>query len=350
MMKSALYYIFKKNAIILLILTVCFVGIKFGIVNSIGGGENQQQLDNWVLQCENKDQNQIEEFANKLSAELMTDSKADKSKLIQFSEFYKSFANAKEVNNLIDFAKNSEGTLPVKLPYDYMNRLDFYKQLNSPQVINEGYLDTYFELQQYSVVIFVAIFIVSFLLGKHYESEIYKYTLTTKNGKRYNTTLSGSVITICCLLLVVNEIFDLLYSGILNNRLLLNASVQSYSAFSYSQINAKIADVLWPVFFSKLFNLLIFCCITQFVAQKKKNVKDTIVLSFGILLMCFLINRALNGAAYSLFQIGIVDWKIAVKNSVLMLSNGISSLSLGSLVTFVLLFITVFFCFRKKIV
>lgn len=314
-MRIALYHIFKKNGIFLLSLLLCFIGIKIFTMYNISDSMKTDALNIWISQCDGLDYKQISQYISTLGSDILTNEEVDRSIVNQYSKFNSSYRNYKNVNNLISFSKIKEGELPTKLPPNYMEQLDFYQKLNPPKLINEESVSKYFKLQEFSVMPILVIILIAFFSGSYYETEMYKVSIASPNGKKFNKYMITIIVSICVCLLFINEFFDLCFSGLLIDRITMQASIQSYSLFANSQINLSMLKCLTYIFLCKILGLLVLTEIVYCFAKKHKNTKDTLITSLGFLLICFLIGKALSETPYSsLFQLGIVNWEAVVKN------------------------------------
>lgn len=324
-MYPALHYIFKKNVSVIIILSLLFFAAKcLTIYTLMGDKSNQRMLNEWVKQCEDLKENELEGFTSALGTKLEEDAIND------FSLFVSSFQNVKSVNRLIDFAKNKEGVLPTALPANYMKLLEFYSELERPQIINRAILDDYFELQKYSTVILIATMVTAIFWGQHYELEIYRYVATTPKGKKYDQTIRKALFFISCFFLLINELIDLFFSEILHNLQTLKASIQSYSAFCHAQNNTSILMCFGIMFIGKVITVFCVCTCFELIARKKKNMKDTLLNCICVLLMIFFIKQGMTNTGYfSVVQIGVVDWKETIAKSIQMIGIHVSTLELG---------------------
>lgn len=333
-MSAALYNVYKKNMIFIIVAVVVFMVVKGIAIDNVSGQKKKQDaLELWVSQCADMSEDELKEFVSDIKNKVLTD-KESKELINEFNRFNRSYENADTINRLIYFAEHKEGFLPIVLPANYLELLDFYKNLNAPQVINEEPLDIYFKLQSYDIVIFLVVFLMAIFFGQHYELEIYKYTQITRSGRVYNRTIRISIFAMSYLFLFANELIDVLYSGLLLNSHLLNASVQSYSDFAYAQINAQMKGCLMLSLFSKVVGMFIVCTCFEWIARKKKSMKNTIIYSACAIMAIFFLGQALSDSSYySLLQIGIVDWRKIIEGTRQYVSLGISSLELGCIVT-----------------
>ena len=299
--------------------------------------DNQSELNEWVKQCSNMKDDEIEIFISSLSTELSENIDVEGDVLNNFAQFVSSFENVKSINRLIDFAENKEGVLPTALPNNYMKLLHFYKDLEKPQIINKTILDNYFELQTYNTVVLIVIMLTAIFWGQHYEIETYKYVITTPNGKKYNQTIRTVLYVISYLFLFINELIDLSYSGIMKNPQILLASMQSYSAFNYAQNSINIQMCFVIMFISKIITVFCVCTCVELIARNKKNTRDTIINCFCILFIIFFVKQGMTNTGYfSLVQIGIVDWKETIAKSVQIMERNVSTLVLGVVLSFVI--------------
>lgn len=333
-MKAALNYIFKKNFWIILILIILYCGTK---VLTIYGIESERKdykhLKSWVEQCKDLSSEQIDVFVADLSEKIYGTQERENMLVVELSAFVASYHHTQSINRLIDFAKYGEGILPTTLPANYMKMQDFYENLSRPQIIDKSILDYYFELQRYNIVIFVVIFLAAFIWGQHYESGVYKYVNTTPHGKYYYKTVRFLMFAICNIFLIGNEFFDLIYSGLLSDSNILQASIQSYNVFKYAQNDTTIANCLILSLISKFTSTFLICICVELIAKYKQDMKDTIVSSFLIIIVIFMMNQAFRETeAYSMIQMGIVNWRDIVEKSICIIELHLSTLELGCII------------------
>ena len=333
-MRAAINHIYKKHWYYFLILLVAFIGIKTLSAGSLGRpGVAKTELDTWVSDCEDMDGSEIEVYLSELQDTYYSSQYTSSEAIREVSEFSHSFQNMKSVTQLMEFSEAKEGSLPKSLPANYMELLDFYKELKSPSVINESKLDIYFELQKFSMVVVFVVLLSAFFFGRHYETDVYKFADTTKYGRKYNRAIRGSVLSISCLVLLLNELFDLLYSGLLLNRNILMASLQSYQTFANTQINGCIWQVLVLMMVSKLAGVLLVCQCVELFVRWRKNTKDTLVLSFcGLLLFYFVSKSLADTGVGAIVQVGLLDWQAMIGKSVLLLPVQVTALEIGCVV------------------
>jgi len=252
------------------------------------------------------------------------------SAISEYWELNAAYNNQQELYNLIQFAKKQEGVLPIVLPDNYLELLDFYADMKEPHLINEKPLNIYFYLQEINLIPLFAFFVMAVYFSIHYETQVYKYTLTTPQGKSYNRCLKCILAALFLGLLICNEIFDLLYSGVLFDSNILRASVQSYSEFQDAQLHATIGICLLYSFVAKIVGLLIIFQFTDIIAKITKNTKDTMVGGAFLFLFLFLFTSMVEtGDAIALIQIGIVNWKTLISNIAVYMPIGCSYATIG---------------------
>lgn len=318
-MTAALKRIFKKNLLFLLAVLVLFAGAKLMTARVARDSVMElSRIDNWAIELLGKDNGAIEEFADNISQEIGEDTETRREIANDFQKLNTSYVSRKKVQMLISFAHTLEGALPTSLPANYLELMDFYKKLETPAVINEQPLDIYFKLQQASIVPLIVLLLGAVFWGVHYESEIYKLTGTVKQGKAYNRTMKTTLTVLSMAVLAGNELFDLFCSGLLERPYLWKVSLQSYSAFSYTQMEMSLGMALVLCMVSKLLGVLILTQAAQRIAQWRRNLKDTVIFVIFMLLILLLAGAALqNTAFYPLLQVGSVDWKEIIKATVI---------------------------------
>ena len=330
-MKAALSRVFNKNLLIILALLAAFAAFKYVTARSIDLHQDELgYLDNWLEECEGLNDDQIEKFIDSLSIKMGDDENLKNKTENDRNALFSTFMNRKKWEKLISFAQNKEGVLPVSLPPNYLELLDFYVELEIPELINEQPLNNYYELQQFNFVPILVLLLTAVFWGMHYESEIYKYTGTTVHGKAYSRTLRRALIIFSLGLLITNEVFDLAYSGLLQYPKLWSCPMQSYSEFFNNQIDATIGTLVLLPLISKALNVLILCQTVEFLARWKRNLKDTIIGAFLLLLALMFLGKALDGGPfYSALQIGSIDWKMVPQKIQMIMPLRLSSLYVG---------------------
>ena len=127
--------IFRKNILVLMTVVLVFLAGKIlSAKTAVTPDTDQEILNRWAEQCIAYDDNAIKSFINQNAAESAI---ADRSVKAAQADFSSSFSNRLEIQKLISFAKEGEGQLPYTLPKNYIELLPFYKNLNTPNVINE---------------------------------------------------------------------------------------------------------------------------------------------------------------------------------------------------------------------
>lgn len=330
-MKAALHRIFRKNLLLLLVIISVFIGVKCLTAHSIVKQQDAiSLLNSWVEQCLTYNDAELESFIQNSASQLAENKDGAQSVKAARSAFFTSYSNRKELQKLISFAQNREGILPYSLPDNYLQLLDFYSGMNTPQIINEIPLDVYFTLQKSNVIPLLVLLLSVILWGTHYEAEIYKYAVTAKHGKTYCQTTRWTLLLLSLLLLSANELFDLAYSQLLTSKNLLSASVQSYTDFSDVQMNCSIKTAFVIMWCSKVLNVICLVMLSEYIAQKKKNLKDAAVYTaLSVIAVLFLKNALLNTPYYAIIQLGYVDWKQLIQETVVLLPTRIPSLLLG---------------------
>lgn len=336
-MDITFFHIFKKNGLLLALIFFCFLIVKTFTLSTLLTAKNNEKIDEWVTVCSSYDSEKLSNFISLLGSEVLTDERSDKTILYQYSQLNASFKNYKKVSNLIVFANQLEGELPTVLPYDYMNRLDFYKKIDYPSVINEDKLDNYFELQRYDIISFVVVILVAIFGGMHYETDMYKFTQITIKGRAYFRNTKVVIFVICMSLLLINELIDLLFSDLLWDGITLSATIQSYSVFSNSQLSLSIGECILYTLLIKMVGLYLLTQITYSITCNFKNTKDSIITSFSLFLVCYLLGESISETRYYPFLLfGIVDWQKAIKNTVVIRPLGMSTLTIGFLIILLL--------------
>ncbi len=310
-MNVVMRHIFKKNGLILLAMLLVFFGVKiFSTGNVQDNLQDDRYMKEWIVQMYDMDREERETYINNLMTQVYGSEADDGTASIQLSKLYGMNKNLAETCYLIDFAKNGEGIVPNSLPSNYLELLDFYADMEYPRLIYDVSLDTYFSLQEYSIVPFITLLVFVIFFSNQYETQVYTYALTTKNGKLYNKRLKNVLMILCFAFFVINEVFDVVYSGVLFDGQLLNAPVQSYDSFSKIQMASTIGMVLFLSLFSKILGMFILFQVAELLAIKTKNIKDATVGGMFFFLCAFLLSTSFENSRFlPCVQIGAVNWK-----------------------------------------
>ncbi len=330
-MKTALYFIFRRHRIFLPVLLVLFFGMQaLALVSTKGIRLEQQAVAEKLEQSEDHSKAAIQALASQSAGAYFRNPENQVSEMRLPGNLLHSLQNVETVERLIAFAKTGAGELPNPLPYHYLQQLSFYRSLKAPQIINERALDLYFAMEQLSCTAILCILLAAYVYGMYYETGMERYVRTVRGGRKYEKAMTGILLMTCFVLLICEEAIRLLYSGVLQDGALIRASVQSYTPFCFTQMNQSIGAVLLWMFCGRIFNLLALFLLTKWIAEIRKSVKDTVMISSGCLLGLVFIGKACEDTYYAPFvQFGLVDWKNCIANTVRW-GSGICSLYIGS--------------------
>jgi len=328
-MRIALYRVFKKNALLLLTVMLLFCGWKWlGVHQSAQPG--LKYLVSWSRQLQGADTQTLEKYFQDVAQQIGEDPVLQQMAKQDLQKLNQSIRNVKTVDQLISFGKELAGPLPAGLPRNYLELLPFYSQLDRPNVMDEGPLDCYFSLQKQSIVPILTLLLSAVFWGVHYEEQLHKYTRTVYKGRSYECRTEAILSVLCLILLGINELFDLLFSGLLRQPWILQSSVQSYSPFRYAQLDRSFGMLLLEIGLSKILGVLILSKGVRLLAQKCESLKKTLVGIFLLLLMLTVISTSLDGhIANALVQLGCVDWYSLVRDASIILPLGITAFPLG---------------------
>lgn len=331
-MKAALYRIFCKGAPMLLALLMLFVAMKWYAVASISAPD-LGDIDHWVADCAGLDGKAVEAYILSVYGSADKESEGFAALSNGISAFNSGLLNRTDVERLISFAKNKEGILPADVPGNYTEVLDFYAELDAPSIINGQPLDIYFALQEGNFVPILVLFLCLMMWGPHFEAEIYRCTGVACQGRRYHRSLRHIIMGLGLGMLLANELFDLLFSGMLHKGMLWSATIQSYPAFRECQMNGTIGQGFVFMWCSKIAGVLILCWLAEYIAQWKKTLKDAAVYTLFIVIALQFFGRVLSSSMWQpLLQVGIVDWKQIFARCTILSPDSISSAVLGGVV------------------
>lgn len=330
-MKIALDRIFRKKILLWIIIVTLFLAVKVGSALLVDKQYPEfQHLDTWITDCQGLDDNALEDYVADLTSEIAADKQKQREESRDLSALIESYENRLFIQNLVSFAQNGEGVLSAKIPHNFEKLLAFYKTLDTPSVINEQPLDRFFAMQKIGVVPLIVLLLSAFFWGEFYESGIYKMTASMKEGNRYTIATHILLAGTSLLLLLINELTDLWYSGVFHYPYIWNCSVQSYHNFRYVQMNTTLGTALLLSFISKFFGALVLCHCGMLIAQWKQTVKDSVVYAVVLIVLLFFVGKALeNTDLRSIVQLGIVDWQSVLRSTTIILPLQVNSLVLG---------------------
>jgi len=337
-MKIALDRIFRKKILLWIIIVTLFFAVK---ISSAFLFDKQypefQHLDTWITDCQGLDDNTLEDYVAELADEIGSDKQKQRTMGQELSELLDSYENRLFIQNLVSFAQKGEGVLSAKIPHNFEKLLDFYKTLDAPSIINEQPLDRFFGMQRVNIIPLVVLLLTAFFWGEFYESGIYKLTASMKEGNRYTIATHILLAGTSLLLLLINELTDLWYSGVFHYPYIWDCPIQSYHNFRYAQMNATLGTALLLSFISKFFGTLVLCHCGMLIARWKQTVKDSVVYAVVLIVLLFFVGKALeNTDLRSVQQLGIVDWQSILRSTAIILPLQVNSLVLGFVIVIVL--------------
>jgi len=338
-MKIALDRIFRKKILLWIIIVTLFFAVKVGSALLVDKQYTEfQHLDTWITDCQGLDDNALKDYVADLASEIGADKQRQREESHDLSALIKSYENRLFIQNLVNFAQKGEGVLSAKIPHNFEKLLDFYKTLDTPSIINEQPLDRFFGMQQVNIIPLVVLLLTAFFWGEFYESGIYKLTASMKEGNRYTIATHILLAGASLLLLLINELTDLWYSGVFRYPYIWDCPVQSYHHFRYAQMNATLGTALLLSFLSKFFGTLVLCHCGILIARWKQTVKDSVVYAVVLIVLLFFVGKALeNTDLRSVQQLGIVDWQSILRSTTIILPLRVNSLTLGLGIVIVLL-------------
>ena len=330
-MKIALDRIFRKKILLWIIIVTLFLAVKVGSALLVDSQNPEfQHLDTWIEDCQGLDDNALENYVTELASKISADKQKQRTEGQDFSELIESYENRLFIQNLVNFARNGEGVLSAKIPHNFEKLFDFYKTLDTPSVINEQPIDRFFGMQRVNIIPLVILLLTAFFWGEFYESGIYKLTASMKEGNRYTVATHILLAGTSLLLLFINELTDLWYSGVFRYPYIWSCPVQSYHNFRYAQMNTTLGTVLFLSFLSKFFGTLVLCHCGMLIARWKQTVKDSVVYAVVLIVLLFFVGKALeNTDLRSVQQLGIVDWQSILRSTTIILPLQVNSLVLG---------------------
>ncbi len=337
-MKIARDRIFRKKILLWIIIVTLFLAVKVGSAFLVDKQYPEfQYLDTWITDCQRLDNNALKDYVADLAGEISADKQRQREESHDLSALIKSYENRLFIQNLVSFAQKGEGVLSAKIPHNFEKLLDFYKTLDTPSIINEQPLNRFFGMQRVNIIPLVVLLLTAFFWGEFYESGIYKLTASMKEGNRYTIATHILLAGTSLLLLLINELNDLWYSGVFHYPYIWGCPVQSYHIFRYVQMNTTLGAALLLSFLSKFFGTLVLCHCGMLIARRKQTVKDSVVYAVVLIVLFFFVGKALeNTDLLSAQQLGIVDWQSVLRSATIILPLQVNSLVLGFVIVIVL--------------
>ena len=322
-MKIARDRIFRKKILLWIIIVTLFLAVKIGSAFLVDKQYPEfQYLDTWITDCQGLDAD--------LAGEIGADKQRQREESHDLSALIKSYENRLFIQNLVSFAQKGEGVLSAKIPHNFEKLLDFYKTLDTPSIINEQPLNRFFGMQRVNIIPLVVLLLTAFFWGEFYESGIYKLTASMKEGNRYTIATHILLAGTGLLLLLINELIDLWYSGVFHYPYIWDCPIQSYHIFRYAQMNATLGTTLLLSFIGKFFGTLVLCHCGMLIARWKQTVKDSVVYAVILIVLLFFVGKALeNTDLRSVQQLGIVDWQSILRSTTIILPLQANTLTIG---------------------
>lgn len=313
----------------LLALLMLFVAMKWYAVASISAPD-LGDIDHWVADCAGLDGKAVEAYILSVYGSADKESEGFAALSNGISAFNSGLLNRTDVERLIAFAKNKEGILPADVPGNYTEVLNFYAELDAPSIINGQPLDIYFALQKGNFVPILVLLLCLMMWGPHFEAAIYRLAGVAFQGRRYHRSLQHIIMGLSLGMLFANELFDLIFSGMLHKGILWSATIQSYPAFRECQMNCTIGQGFVFMWCSKIAGILILCYLAEYIAQWKKNIKDAAVYTLFVVIALQFFGKVLSGSMWQpVLQVGIVDWKQIFVRCTILIPGFIPSTVLG---------------------
>lgn len=313
-MRQVIKYVFKTNYVPICIVLAVFIAVKMLTVSACLGDIKANKIpDEWLEKCNGLSVEQLEKYMFELKEEVYIE---NIDKIENYIRFYEQYVNFTTVNQLINFARNGEGILPQQLPDNFVALDSFYEELATPDIIASEKISSYFELQKYSLVFFAIAILTTTVYGAYCESGVRKAVIVTERKRFFEGSLLGFVFAYSFCIFCANELVDICVSGVLADKVLLSATLQSYPKFCFSQSTLTFGEAWLMMMVVKICNLIILVECAILLVQKLKSAKNTATILISIMLIPGIINSFIKDEKWSsVLQWGLIDWENILKHT-----------------------------------
>ena len=206
---------------------------------------------------------------------------------------------------LIQNAKTGEGISLSRPSEKYYNNLDAFRKISAPiKPLDQRAWNLYMDLQNFSLIPMLVMFVVCALWGKRFEYGIYRSERIALLGKKYNRTRLILSYGILAVIQIVFFIFDIIVCGVWHSS---DAAIQSVEIFFECILNTDIFGFLLIMGLFQLLNTTICFGVFYLISYLKKDLKKAVTLSAFVLMTAYVVKNSYPGAlAPVLF--GICDY------------------------------------------
>ncbi|MDE6725797.1 MAG: hypothetical protein K2J79_09360 [Ruminiclostridium sp.] len=207
--------------------------------------------------------------------------------------------------DLIQNAKTGEGISLSRPSEKYYNNLDECIKISEPiKPLDQRAWNLYMDLQNFSLIPMLVMFVVCALWGKRFEYGIYRSERIALLGKKYNRTCLFLSYGILAVIQIVFFIFDIIVCGVWHSS---DAAIQSAEAFFECTLNTDIFGFLLIMELFQLLNTTICFGVFYLISYLKKDLKKAVTLSAFVLMTAYVVKNSYpNALAPVLF--GICDY------------------------------------------
>ncbi len=189
---------------------------------------------------------------------------------------------------------------------NFVNIIDYlhvFKEMDYPVLINEEYF-TRFSLLQNDHIVFLLLLLVTIVIwAPMYEIRMDHTIWIHKKDRNFTKSLHLILCSFFLHLSLLNDLFDLIFSGALTHPQYLTASIQSL--YSYLPIKATIGESLVMLIISRLLGLGILYFLTVYICQRSRDLKSALMISCCSLLLFYFSNASLVVGTY--LPVGYID-------------------------------------------
>ena len=211
-------------------------------------------------------------------------------------------SDQKASTELIQNAKTGEGISLSRPTEKYYNNLDAFRKISAPiKPLDQMAWNLYMDLQNFSLIPMLVMFIVCALWGKCFEYGIYRSERIALLGKKYNMIRLLLSYVILAVIQIVFFIFDIAVCGVWHSS---DAAIQSVGAFFECTLNTDIFGFLLIMGLFQLLNTTICFGVFYLISYLRKDLKKAVTVSAFVMMTAYVVKNSYpNAFAPALFGI-----------------------------------------------
>lgn len=255
-----------------------------------------------------------EQYKNLSEAQLGSEERiAEESRISFLHTDLRSFILAQKTSaELIQNAKTGEGIRFSRPSDKYYNDLDAFRKISAPvKVLDQRAWSLYMELQNFSLIPILVMFVVCTVWGKCFEYEVYRSEKTALLGKKYNMIRLLLSYGILVLIQIVFFVFDIAVCGVWQSS---DAAIQSVEGFFECTLNTDILGFLIIMELFQLVNVTVCFGVFYLISFLSRDLKKAVSASAFAVMTAYVVKSSYPSALAAVL-FGVCDYS-AVFNSV----------------------------------